>query len=205
MKGIEISYRLGIIVLLIIVVSIIGFYFSVGCSVLTGNSLSYTSPNLSPPQSASTGQIQFLFPRAGGNAEGLLCSCINTATSSIDIAIYSITLDSVKLALIKEKAEGTKIRILTDAQQSGGKYQEALLTQLKTLGIPVKKNKHSGLMHLKMTIVDNRLVTTGSYNYSKAASSINDEVFVVVTDPEVVQKSKKEFERLWLSSGFEDF
>lgn len=67
-------------------------------------------------------------------------------------------------------------------------------------GIPVKINTHPGLMHLKMTIIDGKTATTGSYNYTKAASEENDEMFVVITDSAFVKTCQTEFERMWTDS-----
>ncbi|WP_280922192.1 phospholipase D-like domain-containing protein [Ammoniphilus resinae] len=52
-------------------------------------------------------------------------------------------------------------------------------------------------MHLKMTIVDKKIVTNGSFNYSKATSQKNDEVIMVIRDPEVAKSFTSEFENMW--------
>jgi phosphatidylserine/phosphatidylglycerophosphate/cardiolipin synthase-like enzyme len=40
-------------------------------------------------------------------------------------------------------------------------------------------------------------VTTGSYNYSQAASSTNDEVLVVIKDQSIANDWEAQFERMW--------
>lgn len=52
-------------------------------------------------------------------------------------------------------------------------------------------------MHLKVTIADKVVVTTGSFNYSAAASTTNDEVLVVITDAAMAQTWSKQFQRMW--------
>ncbi|WP_051074193.1 phospholipase D-like domain-containing protein [Effusibacillus pohliae] len=52
-------------------------------------------------------------------------------------------------------------------------------------------------MHLKVTIADKSVVTTGSFNYSTAASTTNDEVLVVLRDVEMAKAWDTEFERMW--------
>jgi phosphatidylserine/phosphatidylglycerophosphate/cardiolipin synthase-like enzyme len=68
----------------------------------------------------------------------------------------------------------------------------------------MKINKHNGLMHLKVTIADKKVVTTGSHNYSQAASTSNDEVLVVIHDEVSAKTFTEQFERMWNDTkGFE--
>ncbi len=72
-----------------------------------------------------------------------------------------------------------------------------MLKSLVKAGIPVKIDTHSGLMHLKVTIADGKIATTGSYNYTKSAEETNDEVFVVLRDEKAAQDFGTEFEKMW--------
>ena len=51
-------------------------------------------------------------------------------------------------------------------------------------------------MHLKMTVTENT-VTTGSYNYTQAATNENDEVLVIINDKTIAKEWKQEFETMW--------
>ena len=60
-------------------------------------------------------------------------------------------------------------------------------------------------MHLKVTIVDKKVFTSGSFNYSKAASTTNDEVLIVDRDAVAGMKWEEQFERMWNDTkGFVD-
>jgi len=52
-------------------------------------------------------------------------------------------------------------------------------------------------MHLKVSIIDNRIATTGSYNYTTAAMDENDGVFVVLNDVKAAQDFDTQFVRMW--------
>lgn len=61
-------------------------------------------------------------------------------------------------------------------------------------------------MHLKVTIADSKIATTGSYNYTKSAEQKNDEVFVTLNDPKIASGFEKEFNRMWNDqSNFADY
>jgi len=185
-----------IIVAILIVVSYIG--------------LDYT--NILKPQqsdaaiSISENTLQYYFPRNDQDPKPVLIGIINNSKEQLDIAIYSITDQDIANAIVDAKQRGVNVRILTDATQSAGKSQTAALDILRDAGITIKINKHSGLMHLKVTIADKQIVTTGSFNYSKAAENQNDEVFVVVNNTQVASDFTNEFERMWNdTSGFIEF
>lgn len=129
---------------------------------------------------------------------------INSAKVSLDIAIYSITHPDIVKAIQEAKKRGVVVRLITDKSESEGKTQAEALKILGNAGIPMKQNTHSGLMHLKVTIADKKVATTGSYNYSKAASTTNDEVLMVIRNEGVAKSFSDQFERMWNDTkGFE--
>lgn len=158
------------------------------------------SPTLSTPSTPSTPsipQVEYFFTRAQQHPEQALEAQINSSKSTLDIAIYSLTKKEIVDAIISAKKRGVSVRIITDRIEAKSKAQAEQLQLLKSAGIPIKENTHSGLMHMKVSIIDKSVVTTGSYNYSQAASTINDEVLVVIHDPGIAMKWADEFQRMW--------
>ncbi len=129
-----------------------------------------------------------------------MISVINSAKSSLDIAIYSLTYTEIVDAIKKAKKRGVNVRLITDKIQSAGKTQTEALKILGSAGVPMKVNSHSGVMHLKMVVADKKIATTGSYNYSKAASTTNDEVLVVIRNADVAKSFAEQFESMWKDS-----
>jgi len=113
------------------------------------------------------------------------------------LAIYSFTDTKISDAVISAKKRGVAVRVISDKECSSESYQKEVLNNFKSAGIPVKINTHSGLMHLKVSIIDNRIATTGSYNYTTAAMDENDEVFVVLNDIKAAQDFDAQFVRMW--------
>lgn len=147
---------------------------------------------------------EYYFTQADQHPEKALIDAINSSTQTLDIAIYSLTHPEIVAAIKEAKKRGVAVRIISDKIQSGGKTQEEALKLLGSAGIPMKINKHSGLMHLKVTIADKKIVTTGSYNYSKAASTTNDEVLMVIRNEDAAKSFTEQFERMWNDTkGFE--
>ncbi|WP_240420279.1 phospholipase D family protein [Paenibacillus periandrae] len=147
---------------------------------------------------------EYYFTRSGQHPEKALVNVINSATQTLDIAIYSLTHPDIVAAIKEAKKRGVSVRLITDKSQVDGKSQGEAAKILGSAGIPMKINKHSGLMHLKITIVDKKVATSGSFNYSKAASTTNDEVLMVMRGEEVAKSFTEQFEKMWNDTkGFE--
>jgi Phosphatidylserine/phosphatidylglycerophosphate/cardiolipin synthases and related enzymes len=163
------------------------------------NAMSEIANSFTPQSAVSTkaGTVSYYFPRAGQNAESALVSVVGSAKKSLDTAIYSFTDADVAAAMIADKQRGVKVRVITDRECAGNQYQARVLGELKDAGIPVKYNTHSGLMHMKVSIVDSATVTTGSFNYTKSAENENDEVLVILKNSTAAKDFGTQFARMW--------
>jgi phosphatidylserine/phosphatidylglycerophosphate/cardiolipin synthase-like enzyme len=60
----------------------------------------------------------------------------------------------------------------------------------------VRQDGIGGLMHHKVFIIDNQIVITGSYNFSRSAEERNDENILVIYNTDIAQEFLKEFKRV---------
>jgi len=147
---------------------------------------------------------QVYFSRQNQHPEQALAELYGKSTTYLDIAIYSLTHPVIVKAIGDAYKRGVKVRIVSDKVQSAGATQKHAMDDLITIGIPIKINTHSGLMHIKCSIIDGKIATTGSYNYSMGASNENDEMLVVINEPWFAQYCQGEFDRMWASPQFKD-
>jgi phosphatidylserine/phosphatidylglycerophosphate/cardiolipin synthase-like enzyme len=155
----------------------------------------------------SSNDIEWAFTREQQqHPDQLLIHVIDSSRANLDIAIYSLTNYDIVDAIANAKKRGVNVRIITDREGAGNKTQSKELAYLSRAGIPIKENSHSGLMHMKVTIADQSTVTTGSFNYTQAASTINDENLVVIHDAKMAQSFEDEFNLMWNDrKNFEDW
>ncbi|WP_240546291.1 phospholipase D-like domain-containing protein [Paenibacillus artemisiicola] len=168
--------------------------FAAGCSLSA-------SPSATAPAGQDGIRAEWAFTQAGQQPEKLLIGVIDGAERTLDIAIYSLTKPDIVDAIKRAKNRGVAVRLITDRIQAQGKSQKEALKLLGSAGVPMKLNTHSGLMHLKMTIADGKTATTGSFNYSKAASTDNDEVLMVLRDEGVAESFAHQFESMWTDTS----
>ncbi len=121
---------------------------------------------------SSFAEIRVFFSPKGGAGEEIIKQ-IDNAESYVDIAIYSFTYETIAEAIIRAKNRGIKIRILMDKGQSKGKYSK--YNYLLSNDIAIIQDRHGGIMHNKIAIIDGKILFTGSYNWSKSAEEKNEE------------------------------
>jgi phosphatidylserine/phosphatidylglycerophosphate/cardiolipin synthase-like enzyme len=187
---------------LVLIILMIAFFIS-GCG---SSSKTVATQSATPTTSTAKPQVvnEFYFSQANQHPEKALIDVINSSKKTLDIAIYSLTHPDIVAAIKEAKKRGIAVRIISDKIQSSGKTQDEALKLLGSAGITIKINKHSGLMHLKVTIADKKVATTGSYNYSQAASTSNDEVLMVIRDEAAAKSFTEQFDRMWNDTkGFE--
>lgn len=122
-----------------------------------------------------------------GNVASNLIKAINNSTSSIDLAIFDLTSQDIVEALVKAKERGVKIKIIADSRQAGGKH--SLIYSLRSQGFNIKITHgiKRGIMHNKFAILDNKLLITGSYNWTYSAEHFNYENAVFISDPNIIK------------------
>jgi phosphatidylserine/phosphatidylglycerophosphate/cardiolipin synthase-like enzyme len=132
-----------------------------------------------------------------GGARQRLVRAIQDSRKTIDIAVYNFTAYELADALYAAKARGVQVRVVVDremAETSGSGVRGLRLNGItvRSLGVP-----EQSLMHNKFAVFDERLVVTGSYNWTNSAEHANYENLVVLEEPKLVERFQQEFRRLW--------
>lgn len=170
-----------------------------GCSSVS-NALAPVSSIPVSAASVGSSNVSVYFPRAGQDAEGQLISRLSASQKTLDVAIYEFTDTKIADAIAAAKKRGVTVRLISDRECSSEAAQRKALDIVKAAGIPIKINSHQGIMHLKVSIIDNTTVTTGSFNYTKSAQSENDENLVVINSAQISQQYETQFGRMWNDS-----
>lgn len=117
------------------------------------------------------------------------------AKKTIDVLAYSFTAEEIADELISAYDRGVKVRIVCDRSQLNGKGSQ--LRRLQEHGIVVKVAKKVKIMHNKVIIIDDCVVFTGSYNFTKNAEKFNAENLVQFCSIDVTKAYNDIFSALW--------
>ena len=129
------------------------------------------------------------------NPQKAIIKNINQAEAFINIAMYVFTDKEIALPLIDAQKRGVKVRIYLDRSQIVSSYSVSRL--LVQNGIKVRISTNNYIMHNKFAIIDNRLLLTGSYNWTFSANNRNDENLMVIDGPEIIKIFQNQFVNLW--------
>ncbi len=119
------------------------------------------------------------------------------ADKFVYFSVYTFTREDIKDALLAAKYRGLTVTGLTDKDQYNSlDAQKKLIDELKSSDIPVYVQNHSGIMHTKVIVTD-KGYASGSYNWTTAATNINDEVLEVGHDEKIRQKFQDILEEMF--------
>jgi cardiolipin hydrolase len=152
---------------------------------------------LSVLAAASAAPASEVYFSPNGGVRQRLVRAIQESRKTIDIAVYNFTAYELADALYAAKARGVQVRVVVDREmaETGGSGVRGLRLNgitVRSLGVP-----ELSLMHHKFAVFDERLVATGSYNWTNSAEHANYENLVVLEEPALVSRFQQEFRRLW--------
>lgn len=117
-----------------------------------------------------------------------LIELINDAQHRIYAAVYMITDKKIANALVEAKKRGLDVQIITDqscAKSEFGKIKTLLENNIDVhVYAPEKSARQlsAPLMHDKFALIDYNKIWTGSYNWTKSASEVNQENAILISD-----------------------
>lgn len=131
----------------------------------------------------------------GEACRNVIISQIKSATSHLQICVFTISDDYITDAIIGSHERGTQIKIITDNDKSLDEGSD--IEQIAKLGIAVKMDRTTDHMHHKFMLVDGKALITGSYNWTRSAAKFNHENILLTREVGVVKSFLKEFDQLW--------
>lgn len=117
------------------------------------------------------------------------------ARRSLDICVFTIADDELSRAILKTHGRGVAVRIISDNDKRFDAGSD--IAQLADAGIAVALDDSKAHMHHKFALVDQRWLLNGSFNWTRSASTCNDENLVVTNDPQQLRSFAAQFETLW--------
>ena len=134
--------------------------------------------NLLLPSNLNALQEPKVFFSSQGGVEEEVCRKISEATSKIYLAMFSFTSRNIAKKIVDAFNRGVDVRIILDKRQSEEFFSKFSYLKKKNINLKLLKGKTSkkeGFMHHKFIIIDDKLLLTGSYNFTASAERYNYE------------------------------
>ena len=154
----------------------------------------------SPVSDANTqinyrGTLIEVFYSPEGRTANRIIELLGGAQESIYFLAFSFTADDIAGAMIERAQAGLHVAGVMERTQYKSN-QGTEFDRLRTAGIDVLLDNDPDNMHHKVIIIDEGIVITGSYNFSRSAEQMNDENVIIVHNGEVAGYYLEEFIRI---------
>jgi phosphatidylserine/phosphatidylglycerophosphate/cardiolipin synthase-like enzyme len=99
-------------------------------------------------------------------------------------------------AAMRQRADaGVDVSGVFEKTGSSTAYSE--LGSMFCAGLRVRRDENPSFLHHKVIIIDDRIVITGSLNFSDNANDSNDENVLVIDNADIAALYIQEFNRIW--------
>jgi phosphatidylserine/phosphatidylglycerophosphate/cardiolipin synthase-like enzyme len=128
-----------------------------------------------------------------GGCEDRIVEEIGKAENQVLVQMYLFTSKPIADALVAAKKRGAKVQVILDKSQEKGTYGKWPV--LRRDGVEILFDREHETANNKLIIIDNHLVITGSYNFTKAAEEKNAENIVIIDDESLCSKYLENYEK----------
>jgi phosphatidylserine/phosphatidylglycerophosphate/cardiolipin synthase-like enzyme len=140
-------------------------------------------------------QIVVVFTPEDPALENAIIPIVKSAAHSIRFLAFSFTDYPLADAMSQDAQSGVNVAGVFEKVGSGTDAAE--LRTLFCRNVPVRVDGNPSFMHNKVIIVDDRIVITGSLNFSTSAEVSNDENVLIIDNAEIARQYLQDFERVW--------
>lgn len=119
---------------------------------------------------------------------------IEQTRSTLVFMAFSFTSAPIADALIDAAARGVHVEGIIEKRNAGG--TGSVFALLRNRGIDVQEDGNCYIMHHKVIIIDNRIVITGSYNFTDNAENTNDENLAIIHSTAIARLFLEEYARI---------
>jgi phosphatidylserine/phosphatidylglycerophosphate/cardiolipin synthase-like enzyme len=155
-------------------------------------SLSWWQSVQAEPQPAEILAIYFTPP--AGAASGLIKQ-IDGAKKSIKVMAYGFTATNLAEALVRAKRRGVDVGLIQD--EKSAQNNRETLPMLLAAGIDVRSDGKHAIQHNKVMLIDDDIVITGSYNFTKSAEKRNAENIMIVRSSYAAKRYADNWKAHW--------
>lgn len=129
----------------------------------------------------------------GHRVETAITDEIGAARGTIRVQAYSFTNPLIVEALADARLRGVDVIVVLDKSNRSQKSSVAELA--RSAGITTLIDDRHAIAHNKIMIIDDRIVITGSYNFSRAAEKSNAENLVIIESVPIAQKYQQNWHK----------
>ncbi len=129
------------------------------------------------------------------NAMDLLLPLVRQAKESVHFMTFAFTHDALGEELVRQARRGVDVKGVFESRNTSTEHSE--IHRLYCNGIDVREDGNPATMHHKVFVIDDKIVVTGSYNFSNNSETSNDENMLFLNNSDIAGTYQEEFARVW--------
>jgi len=133
-----------------------------------------------------------------GGVDSVLVAAIDAARLSVDVAIYNLTINSLRDALIRAYQRGVQVRVVMESDNRDKDDPEMLMEA----GITVLGDRREGLMHNKFVVIDRSEVWLGSMNFTNTGVYSDNNNWLLIRSVKMAENYTQEFNEMFVDDKF---
>ncbi|CAD5107520.1 phospholipase D-like domain-containing protein [Zestomonas carbonaria] len=114
---------------------------------------------------------------------------------SLDVCVYTISDDRLSDEIVACYRRGVAVRVISDDEKRHDEGSD--IHRRIDQGVPLRIDDSPFHMHHKFALFDRRVLLNGSFNWTRSATTSNEENILVIDHPQLVIAYAREFDRLW--------
>ena len=136
-------------------------------------------------------EVYFTYPKSFRTigfvtCESVLIELLNNAKKNIKVLAYNWTSIGIANAIAEAHKRGVEVKIILDKENKEKNTPAVFIANENSSELKIRSI--SGISHNKVIIIDEKIVCTGSYNFTKAANEKNDENLLIIRSPSIAKK-----------------
>jgi phosphatidylserine/phosphatidylglycerophosphate/cardiolipin synthase-like enzyme len=133
-----------------------------------------------------------------GGVDEHLVAAIDAARLTVHAALYSLTLNDVRDALVRAHRRGVDVRVVTESDNLDSQDLQRLVDS----GIPVLGDRRESTMHNKFMVVDGTEVWTGSMNFTVSGAYSDNNTLIRLESAQLGADYETEFSEMFEDDKF---
>jgi phosphatidylserine/phosphatidylglycerophosphate/cardiolipin synthase-like enzyme len=120
---------------------------------------------------------------------------IQAAKKSVRFMAFTYTQEQLGQAMLAAMKSGVEVTGVFESTGSDSQYSQ--MTPLFCAKAPVRQDGNPSFLHHKVIIIDERIVITGSLNFTDNADQSNNENVIIIDNAGIAKLYTAEFQRVW--------
>jgi phosphatidylserine/phosphatidylglycerophosphate/cardiolipin synthase-like enzyme len=139
-----------------------------------------------------------LSPQGTGGVDGPIVEAIDDARLTIDVAAYSLGLNSVRNALLRAHDRGVTVRIVMETGNMDRSDPQIMIEA----GIPIIGDNSQGLMHDKFLVIDKSEIWMGAMNFTDSGAYEDNNHLIRIHSTKIAENYSVEFNEMFQDNKF---